>query len=270
VEARQKIKRIAIAGALILGGILSWFFGNFFYDIFWAFLEAKNIQHVNAIAYALGHLTPFILAFVVITIIYLLIRYEFDRVNREREVPSEPLQQGTPIADAIDYIVNDSTAKLKQPGPAQIMGFGPAKGRRAVEVGVEHSDARTRLNEKLISGELRCWGRRQIDTHIANQFEHTLREIPKEYWDSMQLDFLSCFHNTDRIAQTATIPGKTGSVNFTQLTLNKNQVFSLWPKKPVWSRAYRKLRRKSRISYWRIGEWSHRSRRPVVRGGDRA
>ena len=35
------------------------------------------------------------------------------------------IQPNIPIHDAIDYIVNDLTAKLKQPAPPRIAEFGP-------------------------------------------------------------------------------------------------------------------------------------------------
>jgi hypothetical protein len=96
------------------------------------------------------------------------------------------------ISEALDYIVNDSEAELRHPAPPQIMGFGPMKGKVAVEAGVEHQDARAKVNEALISGELRIWGLLRINTHIPNQFELSRREIQKDYWDNMQLDFINC------------------------------------------------------------------------------
>ena len=43
---------------------------------------------------------------------------------------------------------------------------------------------------------------------MPNQFELSCREIPKTYWDNMQLDFLFCMCDTKTHSQTAKIPGK--------------------------------------------------------------
>src|ERR1700730_7524822 len=102
-----------------------------------------------------------------------------------REVPEKvPIDSDVSgdwkISEALDYIVNDSVAELRHPAPPQIMEFGPMKGKIAVEAGVEHGDARAKINERLISGELRIWGLRKINTHIPNQFELSRREIQKD------------------------------------------------------------------------------------------
>jgi hypothetical protein len=128
------------------------------------------------------------------------------------------------ISEALDYIVNDSVAELKQPAPPQTMEFGPMKGKIAVEGGVEHGDARAKINEALISGELKIWGLRKINTHIPNQFELSRREIPKGYWDNMQLDFLRCMYDTENHPQTMIIPGKPELDHWTGLRVSMVQV----------------------------------------------
>jgi hypothetical protein len=151
------------------------------------------------------------------------------------------------ISEALDYIVKDSVAELRQPGPPQIMEFGPMKGKRADETGVEHADARAKLNEALISGELRIWGLRKINTHIPNQFELSHREIKKDYWDNMQLDFLSCMYDTTTHPQTMTIPGKPELDHWTSLHVSKLQVKRKWLPKSSWRRCLEWLTRKPRI-----------------------
>ena len=69
-----------------------------------------------------------------------------------REVPEKvPIDSDVSgdwkISEALDYIVNDSVAELRHPAPPQIMEFGPMKGKIAVEAGVEHGDARAKINE---------------------------------------------------------------------------------------------------------------------------
>jgi hypothetical protein len=146
-----------------------------------------------------------------------------------------------------DYIVNDSVAELRHPAPPQIMEFGPMKGKIAVEAGVEHQDARAKVNEALISGELRIWGLRKINTHIPNQFELSRREIQKDDWDNMQLDFMSCMYDTTNHPQTMIIPGKPELDHWTGLRVSSVQVKRKWPPKSSWRRWLDRLAKRPRI-----------------------
>jgi len=163
-------------------------------------------------------------------------------------------QPDMPINEAIDYIVNDSKADLKQPTPPYIADFGPAQGQRMIEMGVEHGDARLHVENALKTGALHIWGRRQIGD-LSNQFEHSLREITKDYWDTMQLDFSNCFHFTDRYSQTARIPlTPKDTPKYTDLRVNTQQIRALWQPKPRLNLAYAKLMREPRIAYRRAGQ----------------
>jgi hypothetical protein len=174
-----------------------------------------------------------VLAGAVIVVLIIL----WDRRAKRNAIVAIP-QPNRPISDVIDYIVNDSSAVIKQPKEPWI-----EEERRMIEKGVEHEDARKQVNEQLISGELRIWGLSQMPvTHIANQFELSLREIKREYWDRMQLDFLSCFHQTNTIPQTTPIPGKQADLQWTGLMLSKEQVLRIWPLKPWWRRIIRQPR----------------------------
>jgi hypothetical protein len=91
------------------------------------------------------------------------------------------------ISDAIDYIVNDSSAKVKQPSSPKLAEYGPARGYLMIQRGVEHEDARRLINDQLIAGHLRCWGKRQILGYHSTQFESAVREIDRRDWENMQL-----------------------------------------------------------------------------------
>jgi hypothetical protein len=151
------------------------------------------------------------------------------------------------ISEALDYIVNDSAAELRHPAPPQLIEFGPMKGKIAAEAGVEHEDARAKINEALISGELRIWGARQINTHIPNQFERSRREIQQDYWDNMQLHFLSCMSDVTNYPQTAIIPGKSELAHWTSLRVSSVQVKRKWPPKSLSRRWLEWLARRPRI-----------------------
>jgi hypothetical protein len=112
------------------------------------------------------------------------------------------------IDEATDYIVNDSTTILRAPARPKIIEHGPRAGFLMTEKGVEHEDARRLLNNELISGNLRCWGRRPMDVPITNQFEETLREIEKSYWNDMRLNYFTCHHHTENFGHTLFLVSK--------------------------------------------------------------
>jgi hypothetical protein len=150
------------------------------------------------------------------------------------------------ISDAIDYIVNDSIAILKNERQPIPLGSYPP-GTAITISGVEHQDARSQLNSKLNTGEIKSWGIRSINTHIPNQFEHSLREIPIDYWSDMQLDYQSCLFYKVPYAQTMAIPGKRASYDFADITVSKRQIEELWPKKSILRRLIAKITMRPRI-----------------------
>ena len=224
-----------------------WILDHTLFDWFVSYLEsAWRVKEADLIASISSVIIPCIVSAVIIYLMYWFVHREHELQSGRPEFPNMT------IGDAIDYMVNDSTAVLKQPREPWVEEIGPGKGRRIIEKGVEHADARTKLNERLISGELKIWGRRQMPVvHLANQFEHSIREIPREYWDRMQLDFLSCFSETSTIPQTTTIPGRQADLQWIDLMVIKEQVIRAWPPKSRWQRLRRWIMRKQRITYWK-------------------
>jgi hypothetical protein len=163
-------------------------------------------------------------------------------------VPSDShIRPNMRIDEALDYIVNDSTAQLKQPATPTIIEYGQAAGRTLIEKGVEHEDARRLLNDELISGTVRCWGRRQITVHLADQFELSLREIDRACWDNIQLNFASCLRLTQTQPQTATIPGRIIKDQWTALMVSRIQIQRIWSRKSVACRLREKMKGHQRI-----------------------
>jgi hypothetical protein len=152
------------------------------------------------------------------------------------------------INDAIDYIVNDSAENLKQQSPPQI-----EEGRRLIETGVEHNDALRLINEKLANGDFRAWGLREITGRVDNQFETSRKPIKPDYWDIMALHPVTCFNDTERMAQTITSPGPMGRNSYAGLMLCRDEVIRSFPKKNILRRVWAIVRRKQRIIYWRPG-----------------
>lgn len=133
-----------------------------------------------------------------------------------------------PISDAINYMVNESSIKLKQSNP-------PWKG-------VEHQDALVHVQTDLNNGKLRSWGKRQMG---PGWFEDSLREIPKDYWKSACINPLFCFHKSEQ-AQTVALPKEDNLELYANLTLSKKEVKLSYPPKPLWRKL---LKNKEFIRY---------------------
>jgi hypothetical protein len=151
------------------------------------------------------------------------------------------------IDEAIDYIVNGSTAKLKEPDPPKVMEYGPGKGRRLVQTGVEHEDARRLLNDELISGNIRCWGRIEILNSRPTQFELSMREIDRFCWNNIQLNFFTCMYYTEGASQTVNLPGKGAALDWTALMVSRVQIQQIWRPKSIVRRLIETIKRRARI-----------------------
>ena len=163
----------------------------------------------------------------------------------KRRATISPTQPDMPIADVTNYMVSDSSAKLKQSRPAEIEESGVAKGMLVKQVGAEHQDALEKVQTALNNGMLDAWGYRELSP--GNGFEQWRRPIPKDYWQSAYLNSWFCWH-ISQSAQTAPIPGKHVEC-YAGVMMNKRQVKTLWPPKSWWRRLLADLRGISRTNY---------------------
>lgn len=161
-------------------------------------------------------------------------------------------QPDTPVHLAIDYIVNDSRARLQRSAAPIVMQTGPAKGRTVKMHGAEHADAIQQLNEALASAQLSAWGARSLKPDSESDFESHLRPIDRSYWNDYMLHLLMALAPTSRYAQTMVIPQHTKSdFLYSRVTLSSDELRRLWKPMPLWLRAWRKLARAQRITYGR-------------------
>jgi hypothetical protein len=139
------------------------------------------------------------------------------------------LEPDTSIADAINYLANGSTAHLRQNKPPVIADFGPAKGQVVRQHGATHAHARDLLYEKMITGELSVWGRREVNKGMAfKSFESNRRPIEKTLWNHASLEWFPIFYNAKDIAQTVMQGGHTDYC-YAEMMFSKKQIERIWP-----------------------------------------
>jgi hypothetical protein len=158
----------------------------------------------------------------------------------KRRIQLSSIQPDMPISDVIDYLVNDSSVKLKKSQPPE---FDHARRQVITYKGAEHQDARERIQTALNNGNIKSWGQRELMSGSVN-FESSLRPIEQNYWKSACVHPLFCFHKTNTLAQTGALPYKTVEL-YTNLMLNKKEVKSFWAPS-LW----RKIFQRERLTYW--------------------
>lgn len=173
-----------------------------------------------------------------------------------------------PVAHAINYLVNDSRVKLRQAKAAEIATFGPAKGRIWRQGGVAHNDAKDKILEKAISGELAIWGCREqrIDMMLP-AFESHKRPIDKTYWNHATFDWHAIQRVTETGSQTQLLHG-VSEYRYSSLSVSRAQIEALWPPLPHWRRVWLRIRGIARVDYW--GRHLSRSYTLIDAGGSNA
>jgi hypothetical protein len=150
-----------------------------------------------------------------------------------------------PIHQAIDYIVNDSRADLRD----QPVGYDDDLVSKLNWRGEQHNDALERVRQKLILGELTAWGRIQIGEPSAMRFDDALQEIPYAYWQSANFSSLFCFHASDS-PQTFWVDADRNGRTYKSVSLSELQIVKFWPKKSLFRRLVSKVTRQARLTYW--------------------
>jgi hypothetical protein len=72
----SKIKAIFILAAIAIGSAFEFFSGNFFYDVFWAYLGTHGYKEADVIAYTLAHIVPFVIVIGLVTGFYFFVQHE--------------------------------------------------------------------------------------------------------------------------------------------------------------------------------------------------
>jgi hypothetical protein len=169
----------------------------------------------------------------VVCVAFLLLSLSFYRYNAA--VKFKGVQANMLIRDAVDYIVNESTANIDH---------------QPMVEGHEHSEARILLSEQIVQGVLHVWGRR--DTRpgsIGHVYESYKEPIPRGYWSNACLDYLSVFSCTANRPQTYVSDENTSVPTYTDLHVNRKEVMMMWPPKSMWKSVLGRLRGVHRITY---------------------
>jgi hypothetical protein len=152
-----------------------------------------------------------------------------------------------PLWRAMDYIVNDSRARLKRPPPPYVMQDGPHKGAMVTHKGVEHEDARQQISQEIIGGLLQVWGRKGT----VNRFEGFVRPISTQFWQYSGLHPMFCQHETTEQPQTWVTDRDAkdlGLEEYSGLMVNRYQVEEIWPRQWLWVRLWRWISNRPRVS----------------------
>jgi hypothetical protein len=180
--------------------------------------------------YAIRHYAVWVLLFCTIGCFVPLIHTGATKLFIRRDIGN--VLPDMKIRDAIDYIVNDSRSKFDEPYRPEAPNNFPPDVHMLVVNGLT-AQAQRKLHDKINTGEVRAWGRRQIDTIGKDKFESSLREIPLVYWNDMRLDFQSARYYKGAYSQTMPIQGKKATYNWADINVSQAQIGTYWPKKSI-------------------------------------
>lgn len=139
-------------------------------------------------------------------VVYWLLAYLFWRQSqKERDLPP-PADYSA--RDAVRWIYNRSRWALWK---------GAEDGTALIAVG-------EMLRDAARQSRLHVWGRQKRSGQMASA---PLTPIPPEYWDDATFDLTNCFIHDDHTPSSQTFI--SGERVYGDLTLNRTEVYSLWP-----------------------------------------
>jgi hypothetical protein len=243
-----------------LWGLITWALDHFLWDWFTHYLETDwHIEEVRLMA----HLSSGGVATLVVGATYWL-AWTSLRMSIKRVSATQP-QPDMPIADAFNYIVNDSATELRLPRPRERF----TKGRLGKWPSAGHNAAWSLVSAQLASGDISIWGIRdriQIGAASLPSPDGVMRSIPKDYWEYASLRRPACFKNDDKEWQTDSRRSK--DYRYTNLRVSSKEIRSHWHPAAWWKRKMADWRGQVRRDYWavpvdkryrRIGEGDHAS-----------
>jgi hypothetical protein len=234
----RRIWSIVVIGVLALGTVLWWFFGNFFYDLLWAFLEDHNISHAKVMAFTLAQLLPFVLAIILVGLIYLAIRYEFAQhvsPTRSPRIPIGDLSGPITARAERNYILAEEAVRFI----ANESEWGERIREARTRGGMRQIPLFAAIEELVRAargGEIIIFGR------FGGVGEHQL--ISQQYWLYATIDPQSVLTPNQVALTTSTHPDLRAGHRFTPydaLCVERSEVVRLWPRpRPIrsarWSR----------------------------------
>jgi len=174
---RTQLRAILAVGSLALGLSFMWFFSNFFYDLFWAYLDKRHVRQADVIAYTLAHIIPFVGAIVVVAGLYFSIRHQF---TGQLQAPTKLKylhNEDYPLGAAImDMAWHSAWAKWFASQYLATNNHHPASEEHVMQIatGIVH--------DALMDGQLEVQGRK------PGQLDY--KPIPRTHWRSTALHMI--------------------------------------------------------------------------------
>lgn len=141
------------------------------------------------------------------------------------------------IRDAVDYLVNGTSAKIEQRRAPYVETVGVVKGRVVVQADRVQQDALRMIEEQLALGALAAFGRRAI--HPSDHslgFDAVRRMIPKDYWEYRGLHVLHARIPETALSQTVARRSSPEPLHpYTDILLNVAQVRTCWKPRSLFS-----------------------------------
>jgi hypothetical protein len=148
------------------------------------------------------------------------------------------------LADVVHYIVNDSLAVLEENPPPGIAPVGFGRTAEVTFRGRPEADAVRQIQQQLVFGNLRAWGRHWRGVGHTTEIWSTISE---DYWKTHQLHELYARIREADTVQTVANQANDGAPEYADLKFPASQVKRIWKPKSLlrrfWERTVRRLPR---------------------------
>src|ERR1700730_223671 len=174
---KAQLSAILAVGSLALGLLFMWFFSNFFYDLFWAYLDKHHVRQADVIAYTLAHIIPFVGAIIVVAGLYFSIRQHFSRQLQPPAKLEYLHSEDSELGGAILAMVwRSAWAKWFAAQYLATNNHNPASEEHLMQI------ATSIVHDALMDGQLEAQGRKPSQLNYE--------PVPRTHWRSTALHMI--------------------------------------------------------------------------------
>jgi hypothetical protein len=166
-----KLKGIFVLAALAIGFAFEFFSGNFFCNLFWAYLEQHGYKEADVTAYTLAHIAPFLIVIGLVIGFYFFVRHE---MTKTAAAPQQP-QRDVWLYDAICRIFLGRWEQI--PTKEGLLQLNQTESQAIYEI-------MERIRQFAFDDQLHIWRKRQ-------GYETLWETPPSDFWKHNKIEYES-------------------------------------------------------------------------------
>jgi hypothetical protein len=262
------LEKLFVAGGIAVAFAVAWFTSNFFYTLFWAYLDRWKFKEADVIAYTLANLAPFTTVIILSATFYFFVRREMARQlelspARLREIEAQekhaaelrrhtdalereerantPIQRAFRAAFEHRAPVKELEYKSEEPFPnwpiSELFSYIDPDMLTRADCHVDQlwDKIGNQIRDYASVGRLKIWGRPTNDgVDVLLGQRPSIRLIDPSYWAAAFFTYSFFDSTSGDAAHTYLKFGQHGS-EYTDLQVNRAEASQLWftEQKPI-------------------------------------